>query len=218
MFVLNFKIKVMQKSPLSIRVIYILTSLFYYLTIVISSFGVIFALGLLIGFWGDNVQLTTEIPLKANFEEVGQINFLGTDVKVEVVDAVGKFHFIDTPPIVARTLAIPMLVLFPILFWLVFLFHRFIRNVSEGRIFDKSNFELLQRLGFGLVILWLFTVIGLNVMRYIVLGDIKFNSIIFYLDRGNWYAGILVGALFTLVLSHVFLKGLELQEENELTI
>lgn len=208
----------MQKTPLSIRVIYILSSIVYYLAIIVSSFGLIFALGLLTGFWGDDVQLHTEMPLKANFEEVGQINFLGTDVKVEVVDAVGKFHFIDTPPLVSRTLAIPMLVIFPMLFWLVYLFHRFIRNVSEGKIFDKSNFMLLRKLGISLAILWFITVIFQNLMRYLVFGEIKFNSIGFSTDGGNWYGGILVGALFTLVLSHVFLKGLELQEENELTI
>ena len=208
----------MQKTPLSIRVIYILTSVVYYLTIFASSFGIIFALGLITGFWGDDVQLHTEMPFKANVIETGEVMFLGREVKVELVEASGKFHYIDTPPFVARIHAIPMFVIFPLMFWIVYLFHRFVRNVSEGRIFTERNFRLLRKLGFSLGVLWIFAVVYMNVMKYVFFGELSFNTVGFSSKGGNWFAGVLIGALFTLVLSHIFLQGLKLQEENELTI
>ncbi len=207
----------MKKIPFSIRIIYILTSIVYYLTIVTSSIGMIFAIGLLFGFWGDNVQLHTQMPFEANIVETGTATYWGEEVQLEIVEASGKFHYIDTPPIVARTNAIPMLVIFPLLFFMVFLFHRFIRNVSEGKIFEARNFYLLRKLSYVLTGMWLFTVVYFQLLQRVVFSQVKFDGIELTASRGG-FSGLIIAALFTWVLSHIFLKGLELQEENELTI
>lgn len=207
----------MQKTPLSIRIIYILTSIVYYLTIIASSFGFIFAIGLLFGFWGDNLQLHTQMPFEANIVETGTAMYWGHEIQIELVEASGKFHFIDTPQIVAQTNAISMFIIFPLMFFIVFLFHRFIRNVSEGKIFDARNFYLLRKLSYILAGMWFFTVLYFQLLQRVVFREVKFDNIEFS-TSGGWYSGLILAALFTWVLSHIFLKGLELQEENELTI
>lgn len=207
----------MQKTPLSIRIIYILTSIVYYLTIITASFGIIFALGLLVGLWGDDVQLHTQMPYEAKILETGTAMYWGQEIQIELVEASGKFHFVDTPAFVARTNAIPMFAIFPLMFWIVFLFHRFIRNVSEGKIFDARNFYLLRKLSYVLTGLWFFTVVYFQILQRVIFREMSFNNIEFSLNT-NWFAELLIGALFTWVLSHIFLKGLELKEENELTI
>jgi len=209
MFVWNLIYKTMQKTPLSIRIIYILTSIVYYLSIITASFGLIFATGLLFGFWGDDVQLHTQMPFEANNVETGTAMYWGEEVQIELVEASGKFHYIDTPPIVARTNAIPMFVIFPLMFFIVYLFHRFIRNVSEGRTFDAANFYLLRKLSYVLTGMWLFTVIYFQLLQRVVFSKIKFDGIEFS-TGGGWYSELIIAALFTWVLSHVFLKGLEL--------
>lgn len=207
----------MKKTPLSIRIIYILSSIVYYLTIIVSSFGVLFAIGLVFGIWGDDLNLHTQMPFEASIKEVGTAMYLGEEIKLQLVEATGKFHYINTPPIVARTNAIPMFFIFPLMFFAVFLFHRFIRNVSEGKIFDAQNFYFLRKLSYVLVGMWLFTVIYFQLLQRIILSELKFGSIEFSSGDG-WYSGLIIAALFTWVLSHVFLKGLEIREENELTI
>jgi hypothetical protein len=207
----------MQKTPLSIRIIYILTSIIYYLSALATLLGMVLAFVLLTGFLGDDLQLHIKMPVEVDFKEVGNVKFLGKEVDVEIVNAMGDIHFIDTPKIIARALAIPMLIIFPVLFWLVFLFHRFIRNVREGNIFDARNFYLLRNLSFGLAGIWFLTVVYFQTLRYFLLSGFSFEEIQLT-TNSNWYGGLLLGALFTWVLSHVFLKGLELQEENELTI
>ena len=207
----------MKKVPLSIRIIYILTSIVYYLTIITSSFGIIFAIGLLSGFWGDNLQLHTQMPFEANFIETGTAMYWGQEVQIELVEISGKFHYIDTPQIVARTNAIPMFIIFPLMFLIVFLFHRFIRNVSEGKIFEASNFYLLRKLSYILTGMWFFTVFYFHLLQRVIFREVKFDNIEFSMS-GGWYLGLILAALFTWVLSHIFLKGLELQTENELTI
>jgi hypothetical protein len=207
----------MQKTPLSIRVIYILTSIVYYLTILVSSLGVILAMAILLGFLKSDLQLHVEMPVEVNFDEVGTASINGHKIDVEIVEAIGKVHFIDTPSFLARRLTIPLLMVFPIVFWLVYLFHRFMRNVREGNIFIERNFKLLRILGYSLIGLWLIMVIYMQVVRYTLVNDFVFEQIEIT-NNSRWFAGIFVGGLFTLVLSQVFLKGLEIQKENELTI
>jgi len=207
----------MQKVPLSILVIYILTSIVYYLSALISVLGMLLAFAILFGFLSDDLQLHIDMPVEVNFEEVGSASFMGSEMDVQIVEAIGKVHLIDTPPNLARRLVIPMLIIFPMLFWLAFLFHRFMRNVSEGRIFIKRNFQLLRMLGYSLMGLWLLSVIYMQILKHTIVQSFMFEQIEIT-DSNRWLVGIFVGALFTLVLSHIFLKGMQLEEENELTI
>lgn len=207
----------MQKVPLSIRIIYILTSIIYYLSALISVLGILFAFAILFGFLKDGLQLHIDMPVEVNIEEVGSAYFKGQKMEIQIVEAIGKVHFIDTPSNLARRLVIPMLIVFPLLFWLVFLFHRFMRNVREGRIFVKRNFQLLRMLGYSLMGLWLFTVLYMQIMKHTIVQSFIFEQIVIS-DSSRWFGGIFIGGLFTLVLAHIFLKGMQLEEENELTI
>jgi hypothetical protein len=208
----------MQKTPVSIRVIYILTSIIYYLSAISCLFAVILCLTIITGlFKMEHLQLHIDMPVKVNFEEIGIAYFDGKEIDVEVVEATGKVHFIDTPPKLARRLAIPLLIIFPSLFWLVYLFHRFMRNVSEGRYFEKRNFQLLRMLGYSLMGLWLIIIIYMQIIKYTLVNHFTFDLIEISND-GRWFAGIFAGGLFTLVLAQIFLKGRELEIENELTI
>ncbi len=207
----------MQKVPLSIRIIYILTSIIYYLTALISVLGTLLAFAILFGLLQNGLQLHVDMPVEMNFEEVGYAYFKGEKVEIEIVETIGKVHFIDTNPKLARRLAIPLLIVFPYLFWLVFLFHRFIRNVREGRTFAIRNIQLLRMLGYGLIGLWLIMVIYMQIFQYTIVSKFSFDMIEIT-DNERWYGGILLGGIFTLVLAHVFLKGRELEEENKLTI
>ncbi len=207
----------MQKVPLSIRIIYILTSIIYYLTALISVLGTLLAFAILFGLIQNGLQLHVDMPVEMNFEEVGYAYFKGEKMEIEIVETIGKVHFIDTNPKLARRLAIPLLIVFPYLFWLVFLFHRFIRNVREGRTFAIRNIQLLRMLGYGLIGLWLIMVIYMQIFQYTIVSKFSFDMIEIT-DNERWYGGILLGGIFTLVLAHVFLKGRELEEENKLTI
>ena len=207
----------MKKSPLSIRIIYILTSIVYYLSALVAVLGVILAFAILFGLLDDDLQLHIDMPVEVNIEEVGSAYFKGQKMDVQIVDAIGKVHLIDTPSGLARRLAIPMLIAFPALFWLIFLLHRFMRNVSEGRIFIKRNFQLLRMLGYSMAGLWLVTVVYMQILKHTIIHSFTFQQIEIT-DSNRWFAGLFMGALFTLALSHIFLKGMQLEEEKELTI
>ncbi|NQU54788.1 MAG: DUF2975 domain-containing protein [Bacteroidetes bacterium] len=207
----------MQKTPLSIRIIYILTSIVYYISALVCSLGTLLALVILLGFLNDDLQLHVDLPVKINVEEVGEAYFAGERMDVQIVEAKARIHFINTYPKLARRLAIPLTIIFPYLFWIVFLFHRFIRNVREGRTFEIRNFKYLRMLAYSLIGLWFITVIYMQIFNYTIVNTFSFETIELT-NEERWYEGILLSGLFTLVLAHVFLKGRQLEEENELTI
>ncbi|MBT3384338.1 MAG: DUF2975 domain-containing protein [Prolixibacteraceae bacterium] len=207
----------MKKVPVSIRIIYILASIVYYLSALVCSLGVVLVFAILFGFLTDDLQLHINMPVEVNFLEVGDAFFNGQKMEIEIVEAIGKVHLIDTPSSLVRRLAIPLLIVIPVLFWLVYLFHRFMRNVSEGRIFEKRNFELLRMLGYSLMGFWLIMVVYMQILKYTLVSNFTFEQIEIT-NNSRWFGGVFIGALFMLVLSHIFFKGSELEEENELTI
>ena len=207
----------MQKTPVTIRIIYVLTSIVYYLSAAICFLGTLAAIAVLLGFINTGLQLHVDMPVEVNFNEKGTTIFNGESTPIQIVEAIGKVHFVDTPPELARRLAIPLIVVFPVLFWLIFLFHRFIRNVREGRVFIRRNYILLRRLGFSLMGLWFLMVIYMQLFFYLLVVRFNFEQLEITANS-RWFAGIFVGGLFVLVLSEVFLKGNEIETENELTI
>lgn len=208
----------MKKVSFSIRIIYILTSIIYYLAVLFCALGIIVSIALLFGFFHDEILLHVAVPMKVNIEEVGILQLFGQEMKVEIFKTInGQIHFIDTPPVLLRVYAILTLVCSSILFWVVYLFHRFIRNVREGKAFEIINFKILRKLGYSLLGFWLFMIFYFKLINYTLANNIEFENIEVINDR-KWFIGIFLGALFTLVLSQVFLKGRELEEENELTI
>lgn len=62
-------------------------------------------------------------------------------------------------------------------------------------------------LGYSLMGLWLFTIVYMQILKHTIVQSFMFSQIEIT-DSNRWLAGIFAGALFTLVLSHIFLKGI----------
>jgi hypothetical protein len=207
----------MKKIPLSVRIIHILTLIVYYLTIVTFSLVILWSLAIFTGILDTDLQLHIKMPVEVNFNETGTGVFLSTPVDVEIVEAVGKVHLINTPWKVARILMVPLLVIFPFLFWIVHQFYRFIINVKNGHVFADKNFRYLKKIGFGLIGLWLVMVIYMQLLYHTTVKFFRFENV--EITSNNlWFEEFLIAGVFTLVLSHVFFRGREIEAENELTI
>lgn len=76
---------------------------------------------------------------------------------------------------------------------------------------------LLQKLAYTLVALWLFTVIYMRLAYYYIAKNLEFESVLITDEIPN-YTGILFAVLFIWVLAHIFITGVKLQEEQDLTI
>jgi len=206
-----------KKAPLSIRIMLWLTNISVGLLMLIAIFSILINILLHTGFIGDDIQLHTQFPVKVDFEEIGTLIMNDQTINVKLVDAYTKIHFIDTPVFIAKKVAIVLsLVVLGVLYIMV-LFRKFIKNVKNGLTFKISNVKILKKISYSIVVFWFFTEVYMHIYYYYIATRVEFENIKFSTDVDN-YSGILLLALVIWVLAHIFIKGLEIQEENDLTI
>lgn len=207
-----------SKKPLSIKVIYWITNITYWIYVVVSIFALILIGVLMYGGLND-LQLHVGIPIAVDLLEKGtlDLNLSSTLINVEFTEMYGKIHFIDTPAFIGRIFSAFMLVIVVILFYIFFTFRKFINNVYDGIYFDFDNIALLKRISYAMVVTWVFTAIYAYFQYFFIVINLNFNSIEFTANVQT-YPTILLAALFIWVLSHIFMKGCELQDETNYTI
>jgi len=167
----------MKKIPLSVRIIHILTTIVYYISMVTCCLAILLSLAIFTGILKKDLQLHVEMPVEVDFDEIGSGTFKSSSIDVEIVEASGKVHFIDTPWKLARILVIPLMLVFPFMFWLVRQFYLFIKNVKNGQVFAESNFKFLRKIGFGLMSLWLVMVVYMQVFYHSIVKNFRFENI-----------------------------------------
>ncbi len=205
------------KPPLSIRIIYWFSNIVVGLLTLVFLATIIFNILLYTDFFGNDMQLHTDLPVKVDFLETGNLYLNGQDIKVELVEASTRIHFFNTPNFIAKKVGFALLFVILFAISLTWLFRIFIKNVKEGKTFTVKNITLLQKLAYTLVGFWLFTVIYMRLAYYYIAKNLEFQHVLITDDIPN-YSGILFVALFIWVLAHIFIKGMRLPEEQDLTI
>ena len=206
-----------KKAPLSIRIMLWLTNVVVGLLMLIAIFSILINILLHTGFIGEDIQLHTQFPVKVDFNEIGTLVMNDQTINVKLVNASTKIHFIDTPVFIAKKVAVVLSLVVLGILYIMILFRRFIKNVKNGLTFNISNIKILKKISYSIVFFWLFTEIYMHIYYYYIATRVEFENIKISTDVDN-YPWILVLALVIWVLAHVFTKGLEIQEENDLTI
>ncbi len=204
------------KKPLSIRIIYWATTIIFWIFVAAAAVGMVFGMLMLFGYM-DETQLHVGVPVAINIVEEGIVDLFYNQVKVEFVEMYGKVHFIDTPVFIAQIYSVFMMIMMGIFFFIFLTFKMFIVNVYRGLYFESRNIALLKRIAYALVGVWGFTAFYAYFQYYFLMQHLELSSISVQGDIQT-YPVILLGALFLWVLSHVFMKGSELQEESNYTI
>ncbi len=205
------------KTPLSIRIIYWLTTIVMGLLVLVLLAGIVFNILLYTDFFGNDMQLHTHLPVKVDILEIGNLSLNNQDIKVELVEATTRIHFFNTPNFITKKVGIAMLCVSLFACYLTWTFRLFIKNVKNGEIFTLINIALLKRISYTLIGFWLFTLIYTRIAYYYIAKGLEFDNVLITDDIPN-YSGILFIALFIWVLAHIFGTGLKLQQEKDLTI
>lgn len=206
------------KIPLSIKIIYWITNITFWIYVTISVLALILAGALMVGLF-EHLQLHVGIPVAFKVLEQGtlDLSLSSTYINVEMVEMYGKIHFIETPVAIGRVYALFILIIISIFFYVFYTFRRFINNVYNGKYFDFDNIALLKRISYALVVTWVFTAFYAYFQYFFLVSNMQFNSL--EATGGvQTYPVILLVALLIWVLSHIFMQGCELQDENKLTV
>lgn len=205
------------KPPFSISVIYWFTQVIFILLLSIGVGALFFNILLYTDFFGDDLQLHAYLPAKVNFLEKGDLFLNGKHVEVELVEASTKIHFFNTPGFIAKKMGAALLVVVSMIIYLVFEFRKFIGNVKKGVIFTQTNIFSLKKIAYGLVALWLFSVVYFRIAYHYIATNLSFEQVVIT-DEIPYYTGILFLALFIWVLAHIFITGVKMKEEQDLTV
>lgn len=204
------------KQPFSIKVIYWFTQITFWMFVVVFFASIAISFAMFNGLLGD-LQLHTGLPVEVNYTETGVLDIGVNKQEVEFVEAIGKIHYINTSPVIAKWFAGVLLGVVSISLYIFIMIKRFIGNVYRGFVFERFNIRMLKNIAYGLVIFWAFINIYIRIYYYTVAKHMEFEHLEIT-GHFNSYSAILIVALFLWVLSHIFMRGVRLQEEQELTV
>lgn len=206
-----------HKTPLSINILYWLSNF----SLVMLSLGffaaIVFNIFIYTGTFDSNITIDAPFPVKVDYLDAGKLISNNQDVKIELVDATARLKIIDAPNSILKKIGFIMIfsILFAVL--LIVIFRKFIKNVKAGNIFTIENINLLKFLSYGLVAVWVFQAILMRALYFYMADQLEFKDTSLRIDLTQ-YSSTLIIALVIWVLAHIFLTGVRLQEEKDLTI
>lgn len=205
-------------QSLSIKIIYWFTNILFWLFTLTGIVVIFFGVGMIIGFL-DEMKLSIGIPVAADVLEKGSLNldFYNKSIPVKFVETFGNLQFVDPPLIIGRIYGVFTIIIVLLVFIIMWEFRLFIGNIYKGKYFDYFNINHLKRISYTLLGIWVFSAIYSYFLYFFIIKNLNFETLNFTM-KVETYPSILMVALFIWVLSHIFMKGLELENENELTI
>ncbi|MDD4032227.1 MAG: DUF2975 domain-containing protein [Bacteroidales bacterium] len=205
-----------NKKQGSLRLIYQITQIIFWIYTGAALLVTGTIAGIYLHLFGENLHVGISIP--AGFELIGQgsLQLSGQTIPVGFTQAFGN---ISMPASTSLWGGNGLFLLTGVwIFFLIFKFFRsFIRNVYKGKIFEISNFLLLRKIAYGLLICWSIILLNSIFLYFFIVPHLHFDSMQL---SGNikFHAEILFIALFLMVLSRIFLHGIQLEEDQQFTI
>jgi hypothetical protein len=206
-----------RQHSLSLKVIYWVTQISFWLFAAVGLLMVGIAFGLLFNLFNSDLNLHVGLPVAFDLTETGKLQLLNKSIPVTFEEAYGKIGFSELPAVASRIYGIFILLVIGIFFYIFKTFRRFIINVYKGLVFEMDNFKLLRNMAYGLLIFWIFIVIYSVLQNFMIAQHLNFESLE-YAGSMQFHFEVVFVALILLVLSHIFMYGAKLKEDNELTI
>lgn len=205
-----------MKSPLSIRILYWLTNIVFWLMILIAT--VVFIANLIfLTDINEAFQLRIQMPVSISIVEDGSMFLSSGEETVRIEEAYGKLHLVDTPFFISKIVTRVLFVVVMLGLFMVWRFKQLISNLKNGLFFVKENVLGMKQIAYGLLALWITTRVYLELLYHMLVKHIEFESIIIGNQRAD-YDFMVQLALVIWVMAHVFGKGIELRDYKDLTI
>lgn len=205
-----------MKTPLSIRILYWLTNIVFWLMILIAT--AVFVINLIfLTDINETFQLRIQMPVSIAIVEDGSMFLPSGEETVRIEEAYGKLHLVDTPFFISKIVTRVLFVVVMLGLFMVWRFKQLITNLKNGLFFVKENVLGIKQIAYGLLALWITTRVYLELVYHMLVKHIEFESVIIGNQRVD-YDFMVQLALVIWVMAHVFGKGIELRDYKNLTI
>jgi hypothetical protein len=209
-----------EKSSTSIRVIYWIMRIGYFLGLAGGVILLGFLIALLSGMDMESVNFQITLPAKMTLVETGFLNSGGQVVPVRLNDMTGSLQFeqfSEAPIKVKLAFVFATLIIYGALLVILQKMMVFIRNIYQHRFFDAQNQKSLLVISYTLIIVWIVVKISGTIMFFVVEESLVLNSVELTSPNAGGLSLLFTG-LLTYVLAKVFAEGRRMEEENRLTV
>lgn len=207
------------KTPLSIRIIYWVLNIFFYILILASIISLVDTIKVYAAYHVHGAFMDATFPITIKILDPGRLHIGNQNFQLKLTDAIAKMSVGDAPNSIMKIIESGNLLFFLFFTYLTLTAKKFVKNVKMGETFTVKNINLLKKVSYvmaGLAILQLiYTEI---IFRLYLAGHSEFTHIKLVNVNPVFFVHLLWSALLIWVLAHIFIVGLKLQKENDLTI
>lgn len=208
------------KSSTSIRVIYWIARIGYYLGLIVGVILLCILFALLFGVELDNVNFRISLPANIAVVESGVLKVVGESISVRINGMQGYLQFAqfsDVPLIVKVFFLTAAVLIYGALLLVVYRLKLFTRNIYQHYFFSKQNQNSLLYISYILIGLWVVIKIGGTVMFFVLEEAITVKGVELTSPSTGGLTTLFMG-LFAYILAKVFAEGRRIEEENRLTV
>ncbi len=200
-----------NKVPKSIKLINKSTNLFLIMSIFSCIVYIIYSGSII---FGDNDYMIDFNTYNYNYQESTNLVINGIDYRIPLIQYKKAIDVQYLPLVFQILIGIYLTIGSILIFFMFYQFKLFISNVLKEKYFDFENVVFLKRISYVFIALWLIKLIPVSIKYYLVyyIEPIKIDT------KESLNLSFIFLALIIWMLAYIFNKGIELKNENKLTI
>gem|GEM_PF-4008242 len=157
--------------------LFILNEVIFWLFNMVTLLAVIIAVLVFINHFGNDLQLQVNLPVSFNTDIDGVMIKDHFSTEVRVVETYGDIMFPGTPLGIARPFVVVLLLVIAAMYFMLFIFRKFIWSVNRGVIFESKNIKRLHILAFSLLGFWFFWHVYDYMVKIFIANDLHLGTI-----------------------------------------
>ncbi|MDH3321957.1 MAG: DUF2975 domain-containing protein [Flavobacteriaceae bacterium] len=180
----------------------------------------IIAVAVLLLFNIDLIDLNNLNGFKIQFSKImfnEQLSFRGESYDFNMTNGEGRLHVDNLDQIFVYLRILAAFIHASIFLMIIYFLRKIFINLTDNKYFISKNGVYIKYVGFSIILLELIPDFIYYFTDRLIIRSIEFDSIIIKNNFHFNYHNILLG-LLVFVISIVFLRGIELKEDHDLTI
>jgi len=200
-----------KKAPKSIKLISRLTNFFLIMSVISCIIYIIYSGSIV---FGDNDYMIDFNTSNYNYQESTNIVINGVDYRIPLIQYKKAIDIQYLPLLFQILIGIYLTIGGILIFFMFYQFKLFISNVLKEKYFDFENVVFLKRISYVFVGIWFLKLIPISIKYYLIytIEPIKMDP------KEGFNLSFIFLALIIWMLAFIFQKGVELKDENKLTI
>jgi len=201
-----------------LKITKIILNIFWYLQLAVIS--AIILIGLLLLFDVDFVDLNRLNGFKIHFSKIifsDPLIYNGMNYDFSLTNGEGRLHINDLDQKFVYLRMLGALVDSVIYLMIINFLRKIFKNLTDNKYFVSANGLYIKKIAVSIILLSIVPEVIYYITDKWIISTIELKNVIFKNEFNFEYQTILLG-LLVFVISIVFLRGIELKEDQELTI